>query len=99
MLGRSVSLPRIITSPLSLAVLIAGLTANPAVVAADTTIQSATVIISDTGFAPAAITVSVGATVTWKNQGANVHTASSVAGINPSFDTGGISTGQAASIT
>lgn len=82
----------------SLALLVA-----PAAVRADATPPlSASVIMSDTGFSPATVTVAPGGTVTWTNQGANVHTATaswSQIGGNPPqpFDTGGLGTGQSAS--
>ncbi|HLY66010.1 MAG TPA: hypothetical protein VKU60_10800, partial [Chloroflexota bacterium] len=56
--------------------------------------QGATVTMSDSGFSPATVAIAVGGSVTWKNQGNNVHTATSVPGVNPSFDTGGIGPGQ-----
>lgn len=54
---------------------------------------------SDTGFSPVSVTIPTGGTVTWANKGGTVHTATSVPGINPSFDTGGVGSGQSSSVT
>ena len=52
--------------------------------------------IADYSFSPATITVSVGDTVTWTNQGKQPHTATASDG---SFNTGTLHTGQSASHT
>lgn len=90
--------PRIFL-PLISAALIAGAVAGPGLVSAAIAPPGASVTISDSGFSPVAVTIAAGGLVTWKNQGANVHTASSVPGVNPSFDTGGVGSGQSASLT
>ena len=57
-----------------------------------------TVTITDTSYSPATVTVGVDQSVTWVNQGQNVHSAVTDAGMNPSFDTGGLGPGQSACI-
>jgi LPXTG-motif cell wall-anchored protein len=57
---------------------------------------STTVIIKDFDFAPTAITVNAGDTVTWKNQGPTQHTATAKDG---SFDTGMLDKGASGSHT
>jgi len=59
--------------------------------------MSATVIMTDTGFNPAAVTIQPGGTVTWINQGQQIHTATTIGGAPLPFNTGGLSTGQSAS--
>ncbi len=69
-------------------------------VSADT--QSASVAINDSGFSPPAVSVPVGVTVTWTNQGTAVHTvttmlaaASTLPQTTPlTFDSGGLGPGQ-----
>ncbi len=64
--------------------------------------QNQTVNISDSGFTPATLTVPVGTTITWVNQGGNVHTATStpiqtangVIATPAPFDSGGLGNGQ-----
>jgi len=53
-----------------------------------------TVVMSGTTFSPTSITVSVGTTVTWKNNDGYAHTATSD---NGAFDTGNIGAGASAS--
>ncbi|MBV8086257.1 MAG: hypothetical protein JO247_15735 [Chloroflexi bacterium] len=53
----------------------------------------------DTGFDPTTRTVPVGSTVTWLNLGQNAHSVQSDAGVNPPFDSGGISEGGTFSVT
>lgn len=55
---------------------------------------STTVTITDFEFAPASVTVNVGDTVTWVNNGPTVHTAT-----GDGFDTGNLSKGQSGSHT
>ena len=55
--------------------------------------DNGSVTISDTGFTPPTITITVGGTVSWTNSGTKVHTASSKIGPVP-FDTGGLGNGQ-----
>jgi plastocyanin len=57
---------------------------------------SQTVSIRDFSFAPKSVTVSVGDTVTWRNTGKEVHTATAKDG---SFDTGNIASGGSGSAT
>ncbi|MGH2520064.1 MAG: hypothetical protein ACRDF8_09700, partial [Chloroflexota bacterium] len=57
-----------------------------------------TVTITDTSYSPATVTVGVDQSVTWVNQGQNVHSAVTDAGMNPSFDSGGLGPGQSACI-
>jgi plastocyanin len=89
--------------PLSLALIAAAVpTAN-----AQTPPQNATVSISDSGFSPASLTVPVGATITWTNQGTGVHTATSTPAQTSTgkistpapFDSGGLGPGQNFSIS
>ena len=56
--------------------------------------DNGTVTITDAGFNPPSITITVGGTVSWTNSGAKVHTASTKLAPVP-FDTGGLSNGQA----
>ncbi|HEU0167277.1 MAG TPA: hypothetical protein VFS62_05840 [Chloroflexota bacterium] len=67
-----------------------GLLAAPA--AADS--NSATVNITDSGFQPASVSVPLNGTVTFSDTGANVHTATSLGGVQTPFDSGGLATGQ-----
>ena len=55
---------------------------------------SASVTISDFEFAPSSVTINVGDTVTWTNQGPTVHTAT-----GSGFDTGNLSKGESGSHT
>jgi len=55
------------------------------------------VTISDTGYSPNPLTIQVGGVVTFVNSGSNVHTASTVTGTSPTFDTGGLAPGQSTS--
>ena len=56
---------------------------------------SATVQVTDSGFVPHHVAVKAGGWVTWINQGAAVHTATST---SPQFDTGGLAPHQSAEI-
>lgn len=58
--------------------------------------QSGSVTITDFEFTPATITVNVGDTVTWTNEGPTVHTATAEDG---SFDTGNLNRGESGSAT
>ena len=57
---------------------------------------SRTVSITDFAFAPKSVTVSVGDSVTWRNNGDEPHTATAR---NGSFDTGNLASGQSGSAT
>lgn len=72
--------------------------AAPAVVEADTPLTSATVIMTDSGFNPATVTIAAGGSVTWKNQGGSTHTATTVGGAPSTFNTAGIGSGQSATL-
>ncbi len=62
--------------------------------------QNATVTITDSGFSTGNVNLAIGGTVTWTNQGTNVHTATTTGGGNPvPVDTGGLSSGQSSSLT
>ncbi len=71
--------------------------------------MQAVVSVTDSGFSPPSLTVALGATVTWVNQGNVVHTASSIpqqpwgppaAFYSPNyFDSGGLAPGQSFSFT
>ena len=63
-------------------------------VLADNAPGSASVTITDTGFNPPSVTVAPGGSVTWTNQGSQVHTATSSGTVPASFDTGGLGNGQ-----
>ncbi|HVA24595.1 MAG TPA: hypothetical protein VMW62_09390, partial [Chloroflexota bacterium] len=52
---------------------------------------------TDTGFNPATVTIQPGGTVTWVNQGSNVHTATTIGGAPLPFNTGGIGSGASTS--
>jgi LPXTG-motif cell wall-anchored protein len=65
----------------------------PAAVSPGHSAASATVAIKDFSFGPGTITIHVGDTVTWVNQGPSSHTATASGG----FDTGVLSRGQSAS--
>lgn len=79
--------------------LLAGLPVAPTALAQT---QSASVSITDTGFNPGVVNIPVGGTVTWLNQGTNVHTATSTSStLTPGqtaspapFDSGGLGPGQ-----
>jgi len=58
---------------------------------------NATVTLTDAGISPASVTIPVGGSVTWANQGAVTHTAESIGGPSP-FNTPGIGPGQSASL-
>jgi len=60
---------------------------------------SATVVMTDTGYNPAAITIQPGGTITWVNQGGNVHTATTIGGAPLPFNTGGLGPGQSTSLS
>src|SRR5581483_7874359 len=61
---------------------------------------SVTVHVTDTGFDPPTITVALGGSVTWINDGLLVHTAKTTGGGNPApFDTGGLASALSASFT
>jgi plastocyanin len=66
--------------------------------AADTPAASATVVMTDTGFTPAAVTIQPGGTVTWTNQGSTVHTATTIGGAPLPFNTGGLGSGHSTSM-
>lgn len=60
--------------------------------------MSATVNISDSGYSPASVSIAPYGSVAWVNQGGAVHTATSTQGPRQ-FDSGGLATGQSASVT
>jgi plastocyanin len=64
---------------------------------AETLSPHVSVTISDSGISPREVTVPAGGSVLWTNAGSGVHTATSVPGILLTFDTGGLSRGQAGS--
>ena len=85
----------LLTLPL---LLLAGLFGVPA--AADTPPpMSATVVMNDTGFSPAAVTIQPGGSVSWTNQGHNVHSATAIGGAPLPFNTGGLGPNQSKSLT
>jgi plastocyanin len=53
----------------------------------------------DTGFDPVTKTVPVGTTVTWLNLGRQAHSVQSDAGVNPPFNSGGVSQGGTFTVT
>ena len=67
--------------------------------AAETPAASASVVMTDSGYSPIAVTIQPGGSVTWTNQGSNVHTASAVGGAPLPFNTGGVSAGQSISLS
>ncbi|MBV8086967.1 MAG: hypothetical protein JO247_19340, partial [Chloroflexi bacterium] len=74
-----------------------GLPSSPAL--ADTPPPSNTsVTMSDTGFTPTTVTIAPSGSVTWINQGTNVHTATSIGGSTLPFDTAGVGPGQSVTI-
>ncbi len=62
-----------------------------------TPVPNNTIIMTDTAFSPNSLTVKVGTTVTWLNQGQTVHSVGTDAGANPGWDLGGIGPGQSVS--
>ena len=73
-------------------------TVLPMTLAATTRARAAThaVEIADFAFAPATLTITVGDTVTWTNQDAVAHTATSTTGV---FDSGDLEQGESYSVT
>jgi plastocyanin len=69
----------------------------PSAAGAATSPQNAAVALTDTGISPASVTIPVGGSVTWTNQGSVTHTAESVGGPSP-FNTAGIGPGQSATL-
>ena len=65
---------------------------NPQPVA--TTLPSNSVTITDTGISPASVTVQQGSSVTWTNNGSQVHTATTNGVAAAAFDSGGLAPGQ-----
>src|SRR5437870_2544814 len=61
--------------------------------------NTATVAINDSGYNPASISVPLNGTVVFTDSGANVHTATSMGGVQTPFDTGGLAPGQTYSVT
>lgn len=59
--------------------------------------NSAAVTISDTAYGPATVMITMGGSVTWTNNGNQVHTATSDVD-NPFWDTGGLGNGQTATL-
>jgi len=69
--------------------------AAPSPVGTTTAPQNATVILTDqNGFTPNTVTIVHGATITWFNNGNNVHTVTSNPGYYNAFDSGGLNPGQ-----
>jgi plastocyanin len=69
-------------------------------VAPGTLQQNATVTITDKGISPTSVSIALNGSVTFANNGNNVHTATTTGGNNPvPFDTGGLATGQNSSQT
>lgn len=91
--SRRLALPIAITSVVALVVALAWVALSPQRATAQ---QSVTVQMVDFAFNPGTITVEVGTTVTWVNQGAVPHTAT---GNNGEFDTGQLEPGQSGSVT
>src|SRR5437870_2255196 len=60
--------------------------------------QNATVTITDSGMAPATVTIAAGGSITWVSQSFKVHTATSLAGTQLSFDTGGLGPAQSSTV-
>ncbi|HLG74413.1 MAG TPA: hypothetical protein VK009_28675 [Chloroflexota bacterium] len=54
------------------------------------------IVITDAGFDPQTLNISVNTAVTFINKGSNVHSAVTVQGTNPTFNTGGLAPGQSA---
>ncbi len=77
--------------------LFAAATILPSTTAAANVSQGVTVALTDTGISPASVTIPVGGSVTWTNQGGLTHTAESVGGPSP-FNTAGIGPGQTATL-
>jgi plastocyanin len=78
--------------------------AAPAGAPAAPSSQSATVSVNDQSFSPASVTIKVGGSVTWTDNGSQVHSASAEPGVGPIapgviFDTGGFAPGQSVSLT
>lgn len=69
-------------------------TASGAVVAASSSTGTNVTIDDSQGFGPKVLVVRVGDTVTWTNNGKNVHTVASDAGYQPQFDSGGMDAGK-----
>lgn len=77
--------------------------AAPATAAAAPSPQSASVSVTDQGFSPTTVTIKAGGSVTWTDNGSQVHSASAVAGVGPIapgvvLDTGGFAPGQSAGL-
>ncbi len=53
---------------------------------------------TDTGFNPAAVSIPVGGSVTWKNTGSITHNATSVGGAPSTFNTGGVGPGESVTL-
>ncbi len=60
--------------------------------------QAATLNITDTGISPRSVSIALNGSVTWIDQGGAVHTATSLPGIFPGFDTGGLGWAQSANV-
>ncbi|MBV8084318.1 MAG: hypothetical protein JO247_05840 [Chloroflexi bacterium] len=86
---------RIAGASLAGSLALVGLLAAPA--AADS--NSATVNITDSGFQPGSVSIPLNGTVTFADTGSNVHTATSIGGVQTPFDSGGLSTSQTYSFT
>lgn len=61
--------------------------------------MSANVIMTDAGFNPASVTIQPGGSVTWINQGQNVHNAASLGGAPLPFNTPGLGPGASTSLS
>ena len=60
--------------------------------------SNVSVTMTDTGFNPPNVTVATGGTVSWTNNGANTHTATTLGGAPIGMDTGGVGPGQTVSL-
>ena len=87
------------TVGIACALALSGLMSGQAPAAAQQIVGGTTVVMGDTDFVPEALSVPVGASVTWVNHGSNVHTATSVGGAPLAFATGGVGPKQSASIS
>lgn len=71
--------------------------AAPAPAAGGSAAATASVVMTDKGVTPTTVTIGNGGTVTWVNNGNQVHTATTTGTTPVPFDTGGLSAGQSGS--